>query len=99
MFWLGLAVYAQMRLPFLEHDTSVCQPAKGVGEITTERRDFRTRDICSSSFGLVTATERYIVTFDVVEAWSESTVATSPKGLGVGDFPWESAMSQPRSGG
>jgi uncharacterized protein (DUF2235 family) len=88
MFWLGLAVYTQTRLPFLEHDTSVCRPANGVGEITAERRDFRTRDVCSGSFGLVTATERYMVTFDVVDAWSDSTIATSPNGLGVGDFPW-----------
>jgi hypothetical protein len=88
MFWVALAVYAQMRLPFLEHDAWVCQAANGVRQITTERRDFRTRDICSGSFGLVTATERYIVTFDVVDAWSDSTVATSPKGLGVGDSPW-----------
>lgn len=88
-FWLGLAVYAQTALPFLENGTLLCQPSPGgVAEITTVGRDFRTRDLCSESFGRVVENQRYVVTFDVVDAWYDSTFVTSPEGIGVGDFPW-----------
>lgn len=88
-FWLGLAVYAQTALPFLENGTSLCQPSAGaVGEITIASRDFRTRDLCSASFGGVLENQRYIVTFDVVDPWYDATVATNPEGLGLGDFSW-----------
>ena len=89
ILWAALAVFTQTGLPFLEKGTSLCQASPGdVAEITTTRRDFRTRDLCSESFGGVVASERYAVTFDVVDPWSDSTLATSPEGLGVGDFPW-----------
>lgn len=90
MFWLGVAVFAQTALPFLENGTLLCQPSPGGGaEITTTvARDFRTRHVCSESFGRVEETQRYVVTFDVVEPWADSSVPTNPEGLGVGDFSW-----------
>ena len=51
-------------------------------------RDFLTRNVCSESFGRVVEEQRYVVTFDVVDPWYDSTLATNPEGLGVGDFPW-----------
>lgn len=32
--------------------------------------------------------ERYVVTFDVVEPWSDSTIDTSPEGLTASKFPF-----------
>lgn len=88
-FWLGLALYAQAALPILENGTSLCRAsAGGVAEITPVGRDFLTRNVCSESFGLVIETERYVVTFDVVDPWYDSSLQTSPLGIGVGDFPW-----------
>jgi hypothetical protein len=87
--WGGLAVYAQTALPFVENGISLCRPSPtAAAVITTVRRDFRTRDICSESVGLVVDNQRYVVTFDVVDPWYDGAVATSPEGLGVGDFPW-----------
>jgi uncharacterized protein (DUF2235 family) len=89
VFWRGLALYAQTALPFLENSRSLCQPsAGGVAEITSVGRDFSTRDVCSGSFGGVVETKRYIVTFDVVDPWFDSSIATTPEGVRVGDFPW-----------
>jgi uncharacterized protein (DUF2235 family) len=86
--WLGLAVYAQSALPFLENGRSLCQPSPGgVAEITSVWRDFHTRDVCSGSFGQVVEKKSYIVTFDVVEPWFDSSIATTPEGIRVGDFP------------
>ena len=87
--WLGLAVYAQTALPFLENGTSLCRPSPvgTVVEITLAARDFRTRDLCSESFGAVVENQRYVVTFDVVDPWYDGTLATNPEGLGLGDFP------------
>jgi uncharacterized protein (DUF2235 family) len=90
MLWLGFAVYAQTALPVFENRVSLCRPSGGGGrEITTPvGRDFSTRDVCSESFGHVVEAQRYIVTFDVVEPWADSTIPTNPEGLGLNDFPW-----------
>jgi len=89
MSWIGLALYTQARLPFLENGTALCRPSAGVvSDIASVMRDFLTRNVCGESFGRVTATQRYAVTFDVVDPWYDSTLATNPLGLGVGDFPW-----------
>lgn len=88
-FWLGLAAYVQTALPILENGTSLCQPSPGsVAEITAVGRDFLTRHVCSESFGRVVGSQRYAVTFDVVEPWYDGSLATSPEGIGMGDFPW-----------
>jgi uncharacterized protein (DUF2235 family) len=88
-FWLALAVFAQTALPFLENGRLLCQASPGgVVEITTAGRDFRTRDVCSESFGRVVENQRYVVTFDVVDPWYDGTFATSPEGIAVGEFPW-----------
>ena len=79
----------RQRLAFLENGTRLCQPSSGgVGEIVHVRRDFRTRDVCSESFGYVVKGQRYAVSFDVVEPWYDSRFATTPQGISVGDFPW-----------
>ncbi|MGI8670997.1 MAG: phospholipase effector Tle1 domain-containing protein, partial [Luteitalea sp.] len=89
LFWIGLATYAQARLPFLENSARLCRSSSGdIAEVAETRADFRTRDVCSASFGRVVKTQRYIVTFDVVDPWYDSSVATTPEGIGVGDFPW-----------
>jgi hypothetical protein len=90
--WLGLAVFVQARLPFFENGGFLCQPSPGgVADITTVRADFRTRDVCSESFGRVVEHQRYVVTFDVVDPWSDSTFATSPEGIAMDDAWWTSA--------
>jgi hypothetical protein len=87
--WIGLALYAQASLPFLENGTALCQPSRrGAPEIASVMRDFLTRNVCSDSFGRIVETQRYVVTFDVVDPWYDGTLATNPLGLGVGDFPW-----------
>jgi uncharacterized protein (DUF2235 family) len=88
-FWLGLALYAQAALPFLENGTALCRPsAGGAAEIAPVMRDFLTRDVCSESYGRIVESQRYVVTFDVVDPWYDSHLATSPLGLGLRDFPW-----------
>jgi uncharacterized protein (DUF2235 family) len=88
-FWLALALYAQATLPFLENGTTLCRPSSGgAAEIAPVMRDFLTRNVCSESFGRIAETQRYVVTFDVVDPWYDSGLATSPLGIGVGDFPW-----------
>ena len=88
LFWTALGAFAQMKLPFLE-DNELCGPSAGAGApIGTAQRDFRTWDVCSESFGTVVKKERYVVTFDVVEPWSDSTLETSPEGLAANKFPF-----------
>jgi len=88
-FWFVLAAYAQTTLPFLENGSHLCQPSQtGAAEITSVARDFRTRDVCSQSFGLITKDQRYAVTFDVVDPWADSKYATNPEGIAVGDYWW-----------
>lgn len=88
-FWLALAVFAQTALPFIENGRLLCQPSRGgLVDVTTAGRDFRTRDVCSESFGRVVENQRYVVTFDVVEPWYDSSFATSPEGIAVGEFRW-----------
>jgi uncharacterized protein (DUF2235 family) len=83
------AAYVQAVLPFLENSALLCQPsATPPPAIVSASHAFRTADLCSPSFGSVTAGERYIVTFDVDEPWADATLATSPEGLPSSDFPW-----------
>jgi hypothetical protein len=89
MSWFGLALYTQSRLPFLENGAALCRPSAGaVGDIVIVTRDFLTRNVCGESFGRIAETQRYAVTFDVVDPWYDSSLATNPVGLGVGDLPW-----------
>ena len=88
-FWLGLALYAQAALPFLENGTALCRPSRGgAAELAPVMRDFLTRNVCSESFGRIVESQRYVVTFDVVDPWYDSHLATNPVGLALGDFPW-----------
>jgi uncharacterized protein (DUF2235 family) len=84
--WVGLGAYAQTMLPFLENGARLCTPSPNLADITTEARDFHTRDVCSKSFGTVVKDQRYVVTFDVVDPWADSTFATNPEGIAAGDF-------------
>ena len=85
--WLLFAAYVQVRLPFLE-DGALCTPsATAPDPITNVSRDFFPRDVCSASFGTVTAGQRYIVTFDVLDAWHDASLPTSPRGLPAAEFP------------
>ncbi|HUQ89169.1 MAG TPA: DUF2235 domain-containing protein [Vicinamibacterales bacterium] len=87
--WVGLALYAQAALPFLENGNALCRPTRGgAPEITSAMRDFLTRNVCSDSFGGIVQDHRYVVTFDVVDPWYDSSLATNPSGLAVADFPW-----------
>ena len=87
--WFGSAALVQARLPFLENGTFLCQPSPGtVADVTTVRADFHARDVCSQSFGRVIENQRYVVTFDVVDPWSDGAYPTSPEGIAVGDAWW-----------
>jgi hypothetical protein len=87
--WILFAAYVQAALPFLENGTALCQPSTAAPlAISRVARDFRTDDVCAGSFGHVTEATRYVVTFDVVEPWRDSSLATTPEGLASGEFPW-----------
>ncbi len=89
LLWSLLGVYAQTGLPLLENGDALCQPsAVPLGPITRVARDFSTRDVCSQSFGQVYQGEHYVVTFDVMEPWYDSSLRATPEGLAAGDFPW-----------
>ena len=89
MLWLALAVFAQTVLPFIENSALLCRPSSdGSTVIAAAGRDFQTRDVCSGSFGRVLANERYAVTFDVVDPWSDGRFSATPAGIDVGAFPW-----------
>jgi uncharacterized protein (DUF2235 family) len=91
---LGLAyvlfgAYVQARLPFLENGTTLCRPSASlVTDVVRVSRDFRARDLCSDSFGVVHEGERYVVTMHAADPWYDSTLATSPHGLSESEFPW-----------
>ena len=86
--WLLFAAYVQASLPFLEN-RALCRPSPAVGaELLKVSRDFFPRDVCSESFGWVKKGQRYAVTFDVLDAWHDATLPTSPEGLRAGEFPW-----------
>jgi uncharacterized protein (DUF2235 family) len=86
--WLLFAAYVQASLPFLEN-IALCRPSSAVGaELVKVSRDFFPRDVCSESFGFVKKGQRYAVTFDVLDAWHDATLPTSPEGLRAGEFPW-----------
>jgi len=87
--WILFGAYVQTALPFLENGTVLCHPSTvTLQPITRVARDFRTRDVCSESFGLVHEGDRYIVTFDVVDPWHDASLPASPEGLSASDFPW-----------
>jgi uncharacterized protein (DUF2235 family) len=88
LLWVGLAVFTQVGLPFLENGSSLCASTARPTAITGIRRDFSTRDVCSESYGSVVRNQRYIVTFEVVDEWKDSRFPTSPQGLSAGDLPW-----------
>jgi uncharacterized protein (DUF2235 family) len=84
--WLGLAACTQARLPFLESDL-LCQPSPSeFTPIIGTRGEFRTRDLCSRSFGGVEQGTTYVVSFDVVDPWFDSTLAADPRGVAAADF-------------
>jgi uncharacterized protein (DUF2235 family) len=86
--WTLLGAYVQTGLPFLENGVTLCQPsAVPLRPIVRVTRDFSPRDVCSASFGLVHQGERYVVTFDVIEPWYDSSLSASPEGLSASDFP------------
>ena len=87
--WFGLALYTQARLPFLENGTALCRPSAGAAaDVSSVTRDFLTRNVCGESFGRISETHRYAVTFDVVDPWYDRSLATNPAGLAAGDLPW-----------
>jgi hypothetical protein len=89
LFWTGLAMYTQSRLPFLENGSLLCQSSSAeVADLAYVREDFRTRDVCSQSFGRVVKDQHYIVSFEVVDPWYDGSFATTPNGLSAGDLPW-----------
>jgi uncharacterized protein (DUF2235 family) len=85
--WILFAAFVQARLPDLEDDF-LCRPsAVPPAAITRISRDFSPKDVCSASFGTVIAGQRYVVTFDVLDAWHDASLPTSPQGLPSAEFP------------
>jgi hypothetical protein len=85
--WLALVAYGQTALDLVERSSSLCRSSASTGDLTMVQRDFRTRDLCSDSFGRVYDGLRYAVTFDVVEPWFDGHIAASPTGIGRGEYP------------
>ena len=85
--WLALAAYAQTSLEIVERISPLCESSSEAGDLTIAQREFRPRDLCSGSFGRIHKGMRYAVQFDVVEPWADGTIATSPLGLGRGEYP------------
>jgi hypothetical protein len=72
----------------LENSATLCRPSAAVPqEISRVARAFRTRDVCSDSLGLVRQGESYVVTFNVIDPWSDSTLPATPEGLSSNEFP------------
>jgi uncharacterized protein (DUF2235 family) len=87
LLWLGLAAYTQAALPFAE--SRLCESAgSDVAQVNGSPREFRTAEPCSESFGAVTEDRRYLVRFNVVDPWYDSSIPTSPEGLAAGELPW-----------
>jgi uncharacterized protein (DUF2235 family) len=88
--WLALSFYVQAALPALENGDQLCKPspARALSDLTAIRRDFRTRDLCSTSLGRVQKDQRYVVTLEVVESWKDGSLPASPEGVRARDFPW-----------
>jgi hypothetical protein len=86
--WLLLSAFVQASLPLLENGTTLCRPSENASHaISRVVRTFRTRDVCSESFGLVREGQSYAVTFDVVEPWHDASLPATPEGLSNGEFP------------
>jgi uncharacterized protein (DUF2235 family) len=85
--WVLFAAYVQASLPFLENGSTFCQPSATIPPLDSAPRDFSPSDVCSTTFGLVRKDQRYVVTFDVLTTWKDSTLETSPEGLPARDFP------------
>jgi len=89
LVYILFGAYVQARLPFLENGTAMCgRSTTTVAAVGRVSRDFRTRDLCSDSFGMVRKGDRYVVTMNVTDPWYDSTLATSPLGLASNEFPW-----------
>ena len=86
--WGLFGAYVQASLPFLENGTALCHPSGAApAAIARVARQFKTRDVCSESFGLVREGERYVVTLDVIDPWYDASLATTPEGLPSSEFP------------
>jgi hypothetical protein len=78
-----------MRRPFLENGKELCKPSAAVGaEITQLSRDFLSASRVQRESRMGETGQRYVVTFDVLEAWHDATLPTSPESLRAGEFPW-----------
>jgi uncharacterized protein (DUF2235 family) len=91
--WGLFGASVQVALPLLENSRDLCRPSNAPTEIGRVARPFKTSDVCSESFGLVTEGKSYVVTFDVIDPWSDSTIPTNPVGassseLSSREFPY-----------
>ncbi len=79
--WIAAGIAAQLRLPYLENGTDLCDAAENASvPITVIRTDFTTRSTCHP-LGTMKADTHYMVSFEVLESWQEGSKATTPVGL------------------
>jgi len=85
--WLAAGTYTQARLPWLEKGTSLCSPmGPSLPELTVAQFDFSPRESCVPTGVSVRKGQPYLVTFDVVDEWRDSTYAASPEGLAASNL-------------
>ena len=89
LVWLGAGFYTQARLPTLEAGGALCARTEGpLTELEARRVDFLPRSLCHPVGARVTAGQRYIVTFDVVDEWRDGGLDTSPTGIPAAGMTW-----------
>jgi uncharacterized protein (DUF2235 family) len=87
IFWFFHAVGVQLALPFVEA-TTFCQRSASQVPITEAQSDFTTGATCNPVNGGVTAGERYTISFEVTEPWTDGKYSATPAGIAAGDMRW-----------
>ncbi|MBX3561365.1 MAG: DUF2235 domain-containing protein [Sphingomonas sp.] len=84
--WIALIVTTQLRLPAMEADLGRCQTGNGRMHqaIGIRQADFETARTCNAEIGHVVRDTRYVVTFDVVDEWTDGGHRTTPQGASAG---------------
>jgi uncharacterized protein (DUF2235 family) len=87
--WLLGGALTQVMLSFVESGNHLCESAgENLPEVTVARLHFTPRRSCQAVGAQVIQGQQYTITFEVTEAWWDSSYRTSPIGLSAGDMRW-----------
>jgi len=86
--WIMLIIVTQLAMPTMEGSLARCRDSGWDGrQIQNRSLDFHTDRPCNSAGGMVENRQRYNITFEVREPWSDGDRPTTPIGLSPGEFP------------